>query len=144
VTPPPPPATPRQELKAEGYDIGSALGSGITFTGLALSVVLSPSKPGECVVQVATHDMQWNTQPDGTTSAHLTLVAVAVDAHGKPLGNVSRDVVAKLKDVQKLEQMPFATLSVAIPQEKNAKSVRIAVRDVASGKIGTGEVDLAH
>jgi len=144
VTPPPPATTPHQELKSEGYDIGSALGSGITFTGLALSAELSPSKPGECVVQVATRDIQWDTLSDGTTSAHLTIVAVAVDEHGKPIGNLSKDVVAKLKDVEKLDQMPFATLTIDVPSAKNPKSIRIAVRDVKTRKIGTAEVTLGQ
>lgn len=145
VTPPPPERTPNQELKSEGYDIGSALGSGITYTGLALSAAISPVKPTECVVQVATHDLQWNTLSDGTTSAHLTLVAVAFDAHNKPLGNpLKKDVNAKLKDVSKLEQLPFATLTVEIPEQKNTKTIRIAVRDVATGKLGTAELDLTH
>jgi hypothetical protein len=59
--------------------------------------------------------------PDGTTSAHLTLVAVAMDGHGKPLANTAKD---------------------GIPQAKNAKSVRIAVRDLSTGKLGTTEVGL--
>ena len=144
VTPPPPALSSHQELKSEGYDIGSALGSGITYTGLALSAAVSSSNPTECIVQVATRNIQWDTQPDGTTSAHLTLVAVAFDAHNKPLGNPSKkDIVARLKDISKLEQLPFATLTVNIPQQKNAKSIRIAVRDVATGKLGTAELDLS-
>ncbi len=143
LTPPPPALSPNQELKSEGYDIGSALGSGIAYTGLAISAAMSPSNPASCIVQVATRDIKWDTQPDGTTSAHLTLVAVAFDAHDKPLGNPSKkDVVAKLKDSGMLDQLPFATLTVDIPEQKNAKSVRIAVRDVASGKLGTAELDI--
>ena len=93
-------------------------------------------------MQVATRDIQWETQSDGTVTAHLTLVAVAMDGHGKPLANNVKDVVARLKTTENLAQTPFATLSIGVPQGKNAKSIRIAVRDVSTGKLGTTEVGL--
>lgn len=73
----------RSRFRCRSYDIGTAIGSGLTYTGLTLTAALSPSKPEECVVQIATRDIRWETLPDGTTSAHLTLVAVAMDGYGK-------------------------------------------------------------
>jgi hypothetical protein len=65
-----------------------------------------------------------------------------MDGHGKPLANNVKDVVARLKTTENLAQTPFATLSIGVPQGKNAKSIRIAVRDVSTGKLGTTEVGL--
>ena len=142
TTPPLPDGTPHRQLKTEGYDLGTAIGTGITYTGVILTAAFSPLKPDECIVQVATRDIQWETQSDGTVTAHLTLVAVAMDGHGKPLANNVKDVVARLKTTENLAQTPFATLSIGVPQGKNAKSIRIAVRDVSTGKLGTTEVGL--
>jgi len=141
VTPPPPVVSARQERKAEGYDIGTAISSGITFTGIAVSAVLSPAKPGQCTVQVATHDIQWGEKEEGI-GAHVELVAVSLDAHGKPVAHAEKDVVAKLKNAAMLDQMPFVTLFIGIPEGKNAKILRIAVHDTATGKLGTAEVAL--
>lgn len=143
VTPPLPAATPQRALKSEGYDIGSAISSGITFTGLHITALLSPVNPSECIVQVATQDIQWQPEPDGTVSAHLALVAVAMDQHGKPLADSAKDVVARLKSMDNLDHVPFTTLRIALPAARSPHSIRLAVRDAYTGKLGTAEVRLA-
>jgi VWFA-related protein len=136
-TPPPPARTPVQDLKAQGFDIGSALNSGITYTGLGIKTDLSPTDPNDCVVQVNTRDINWQLQSDGSLSAHLTLVAVAVDAKGHLIGKTAKDVVAKLAPDKNLTDVPTTTLHINLPMALKAVADRIAVRDTGSGKIGT-------
>lgn len=144
TTPPLPAATPQQTSKAEGYDIGTAIGSGITFTGLHITAALSAANPQECIVQVATSDIQWQPQPDGASSAHLTLAVVAIDSKGKPLANAAKDVTARLRSPEEIAANPFTTLRIGVPMAKNPSSIRLAVRDVATGKLGTIEVVFPH
>lgn len=139
-TPPPPTRTAKQELKAQGFDIGSALNSGIVYTGLSVTAKLSSSEPTVCVVQVATRDIDWIPQPDGGLSAHLTLVAVAIGTKGQMIGKTAKDIVAKLGPDKKLADIPITTLSIPLPLAPKAVRDRIAVRDEGSGKIGTSEL----
>jgi VWFA-related protein len=141
-TPPPPARTAAQDLKAQGFDIGSALNSGIVYTGLGVKATLSPSDPAKCVVQVNTRDIDWQPQPDGGLSAHLTLVAVAVDAKGFLIGKIAKDIVAKLGTEKDLADLPNTTLHINLPSAPKAVAERIAVRDAASGKMGTSELRL--
>ena len=142
-TPPMPLRNAAQQHKAEGFDLGNAISSGLTYTGLSLTAGLSRKDSAICIVQVQMKDIQWQADADGNTRAHLTVVAVAFDGKSRPIGKAVKDVVAKLGPDRQLADIPFLTVQIPLPTVPGALVDRIAVRDETSGKIGTAEVQPA-
>ena len=138
--PPLPQRSTRQQAKVEGFDLGNAISSKMAFTGIGMLAAPSAENPSEYIVQVNTSDLTWEPQPDGQSAAHLVLVAVALDAKGKPLAKNAKEVNARVGAEVSFGAMPFATLRIEAPEAKNAVRVRLALLDRASGKLGTADV----
>ncbi len=82
---PPVARSEQQARKAEGFDLGAAITSDMTFTGLGIFAVSSQANVGSYIIQVNTRDIAWQAQTNGSTTAKLTLVAIALDGKRKPV-----------------------------------------------------------
>jgi VWFA-related protein len=141
ATPPLPVRSPTQALKATGFDMGTAVMSNITYTGLGVLAAPGPAV-GDYVVQIATNDLTWQSLPDGSSSAHVILAAVALDAKGKPVAKAGKDATAKLSSEIPLSSIPFTVLKISLNLPPGALRIRIVVHDETSGKIGTADVQV--
>jgi VWFA-related protein len=138
-TPPPPARTARQTLKAAGYDIGTAITSGLSFTGLSVLAGRTLGVPNHYILQVNTGDISWLTEDNGGVTSRLIVVAVSLDAKGKPLNKVAKEINAKLGPEKSLNSIPFTTMDIDLAAVPNARKVRIIVRDMRSGHMGSAE-----
>lgn len=140
--PAPPPRSEKQDQRAKGFDLGTAVVSKMTFTGLTVFAAPSTSTAGEYTIQVNTNDIGWSISPDGGQSAKLILVAVALDAKDKPVGKVINEADAKLGPEKPLSSVPFVPLTIALPPAPGAVRIRFIVRDGASGQLGSADIAL--
>ncbi len=137
----PPPRTAKQERRATGFDLGTAVTSDMTYTGL--TVVAVPWGPaGNYTLQVSASDIGWSVSAAGGESAKLILLAVALDAKNKPVGKIMNEVDARLGPETPLSSLPFVPLTILLPLPPGAVRVRFLVRDSSSGQLGSADLSL--
>jgi len=139
VPPQPPTRTAAQAKKLTGFEIGTALSSKITYTGLGV-LVSRNAAPDSFKVQVNTPDLSWTVGENGALSAHAILAAVAFDNKGKPLAKNVQEVSAHAPAGQSLGSIPFTTLKIDLQQPHGTESIRFVIFDQQSGKMGSSSL----
>jgi VWFA-related protein len=131
----------RQDMRATGFDMGTAVSSKMTYTGLG--VLAGPAQEtGSFIVQVSTNDITWASQPDGSSSANLVLAAVALDSRNRPIAKAANEVTARVGGEINLNSIPFTTLKIRLSPPPTTVRIRIVVRDSSSGQVGTADIAL--
>jgi hypothetical protein len=92
-------------------------------------------------VRIAGSDLTWEMMPNGDRRSVVMAVVASYSAKGQPIGVT----VKELEIVQEFDRLKFlrdkpVVLSVKAEVSKSAAKVRILVRDVATGHIGTQDM----
>jgi VWFA-related protein len=125
------------------FDLGSAVNSNISYTGLAATVAQSHDGKGNFVISVDSHDLTWRAIAGGNFQSEVT-VAVASFGGRKMLAHTVRELTAYSGLSQPKDASPSTTgftIPASIPAA--ATRVRFVVRDAASGKMGSVDFDPA-
>jgi VWFA-related protein len=134
----PKPTTPVEQLRAAMLS---------PFHSAAIRLRLTPiyaevSKVGPVVrnlIHVDTRDLHFDSKIDGTSSARIGVVIVAVGADERPLAIVERTMDLHIR-AGKMDQYlrDGAILSLDVPAQKPGPyQIRVAVRDDATEKVGS-------
>ena len=142
ISSPPPAHTVRENLRAAGFDIGTAITSRISFTGLGMLAGRYGSD--QYLLQVNTGDIDWEAETDGTATAHLLAVAVALDAKGKPLDKAVQEINARVPPDKSPDSIPFTTIHITLAVPKAAETIRIVVRDMRTGRMGSAGFNVSE
>lgn len=137
---PPASQSQKQQLKAQGFDIGTAVVSNMSFTGIGILAASSQSNPAEYIIRINTNDLQWESQSEGGPAAHLLLVAVGLDKKNKPVSKNAKEITARLDPGIPVTSIPFAVVKIDLPRAAGASKVRIIVRDSSTGKLGSADM----
>jgi len=123
------------------FDLHEALVSGMTYNGVGLRLQrcqLNPKDVATCEVAVDNNSLTEEPGPDDSERASIVAVFSALDKNSVLIAN------SVYKFALKLPNQPAATSYTSLPLHlvvpPNAKTVRMAVRDV-SGRIGTADLD---
>ena len=134
--PPVNPGDAKAQTREFNYDLLSAGGSRLVYTGLHVEAV--PAGGGYKVL-VHAENLQWNAQNDETRTAGLTIVGVAFNKKDKVLVQQAKEFKERIKGTDQINgrQVEF-NFPLAVPQ--GAKRVRFVVRDAATGNIGSVDI----
>jgi hypothetical protein len=93
------------------------------------------------VIRIAPDDLTWKMLPDGDRRCVVTIVAASYSVNGRPIGVTVREleIVQEFARLAVLKDKPVA-LSFDVTEPKGTAKVRLLVRDVATGHIGTQDV----
>jgi len=142
---PAPPATAEDQknLRATlALDLGSAMNSNMTYTGLPITVSRVAGRADEFVVHVESHALTWRDLPGGNSQAEITLAAASFGKQNKMLAHIVEERTGQWRAEKPGVQLPATadfTFTAAVPA--GAVRVRIVARDAASGKMGTVDFD---
>lgn len=142
---PAPPATAQEakDLRARiEFDLGSAINSNIAYTGLPVTASRTPGQTDVFVLRVDTRALAWRELPAAGSQAEVTLVAACFNKQNKMLAHTVMEQQAHISSAQSGTELPDSTefmLPISIPA--GTVRVRFAVRDAASGKMGTADFD---
>ncbi len=142
---PAPPATAEQakDLRARlAFDLGSAVNSNIVYTGLPATVSRASGAANSFTVRVDASSLDWRQMPGGSEQAEVTLLAASFNKQNKILAHTIEERTARFDSTQRFGAQPAwvsFTIAAAIPA--TAVRVRFVVRDAATGKMGTVDLD---
>jgi hypothetical protein len=93
------------------------------------------------VIRIAPDDLTWKMLPDGDRRCVVTIVAASYSTKGRPIGVTVRqlEIVQEFAQLALLKDKPVS-LSFNVTEPKGTAKVRLMVRDVATGHIGTQDV----
>ena len=140
-----PPATAEEakNLRAMlALDLGSAMNSSMTYTGLAVTVSRIAGQADAFAVHVESRALTWRDLPAGGSQAEITLALASFGKQNKMLAHTVEERTAQWHAEQPGAALPATadfTITAAIPA--GAVRVRIVARDAASGKMGTVDFD---
>ena len=95
------------------------------------------------VIRIAPDDLTWKMLPDGDRRCVVTIVTASYSVNGRPIGVTAREleIVQEFARLALLKDKPV-TLSFDVTEPKGTAKVRLLVRDVTTGHIGTQDVSV--
>ncbi len=133
-------SSPKATLATDtiGYDLNNAATASIPFHGVSFTADRGPA--GAFVLHVQARDLTWVNadDKDAKQEAQVEVLAVALSAKGKVLEHqllAERAVAAQAVDTRAPAQSARFTVSLTPPA--GAQTLRLVVRDTASGRMGT-------
>jgi VWFA-related protein len=130
------PSNPKTESRELEFDLLSAGGSHLVYTGLHVTA----AKEGNGYrVFVDAGDLRWTPQENGTQLAEVSIVGAAFNSKDKVLRQDAEEFKERIRDTDQPngKQVNFR---FAMPVSSGASRIRFVVRDAVTGKIGS--VDL--
>jgi VWFA-related protein len=127
------PGNPKTESRELKFDLLSAGGSHLVYTGVH---VTAKKEANGYRVFVDAGDLQWTLQADGTQLAEVSIVGVAFNAKDRVLKQDAEEFKERIQnnDQPNGKQVSFR---FAMPVPAGASRVRFVVRDAVTGKIGS-------
>jgi VWFA-related protein len=125
------------------YDLSTAAESTIPLNGLHIKVepdLSAGAPPNTYLVHAGVGDLEWKPRADGTSVASVYIMAVSLNAKGKPLGHTVHPMVANARAGAELRDPKQADFVFTAPPSPKTAVVRFVVRDSATGHMGS--VDL--
>ena len=123
------------------FDLHEALVSGMAYNGVGLRLQhcqLNPQGVAACDVAVDNNSLAEESGHDESRRASIVAVLSALDKNSVMIANRVYKFALKLPDQPAAASYTNLPLQLAIPP--NAKTVRVAVRDI-TGRIGTTDLD---
>lgn len=141
-------ATPALEAtnEAVSYDLSTAAESSVPLNALHVTVEpdYSVAAPEEAyIIHVGSAQLTWQPNADGTSTAHVAVLAAFLTKQDKLVAHVLHGMTASarsginLQDSTKVANFNFEL----VPKAKAAK-LRFVVRDAATGRMGTFDMPL--
>jgi hypothetical protein len=138
---PPPPTNPtalKLDLKKMAADLGAAANSNLSYTGLAVSVHPLGETPGSLNVSVAAKGLTFHPLPDGSSQAEVTIMVASYNRQDKMIAHQIQEMTAHIKEGASTQQDAVFRVPAQVPP--GATRVRVIVRDVVSGTLGTADI----
>jgi VWFA-related protein len=130
------PSNPKTQSREFKFDLLTAGGSHLVYTGLRVTA----AKEGDGYrVLVEAGDLQWTPQDNGSRLAEVSIMGAAFNSKDKVLRQDAEEFKERIQDSDQPngKQVNFR---FAMPAPSGASRVRFVVRDAVTGKIGS--VDL--
>jgi VWFA-related protein len=132
------PAAPKTQTREFKFDLMAAASSRMVYTGLHLFV---STIPGGFNLQVAANDLQWKSQEDGTRTSEFSIVGVAFNAKDKAMAQMAKEIKEQVGATDNINGARVgAKVSLSVPA--SATRIRFAVRDAATGNVGSFDIPL--
>ena len=129
------PSNPKTQSREFKFDLLSAGGSRMVYTGLHVSLV----KAGDVYhVVVEAGDLQWKPDEDGQL-AEVSIVGVVFNAKDKVLGQEAQEFKERI-GVTVVPQGKQVNFKMPLAVAAGAVRVRFVVRDAGTGRMGSVEV----
>lgn len=142
----PNPARPESSTDTAAYDLSVAAESSIPLMGLRITVMPKDSPEGPrstFIVRVSASDLTWKPSSDGALTASVYVLAASMNARNKIIGHNTQAMKATAKPGTDLHSAShFADFVVAAPSNVKSASLRFVVRDSASGKMGSADLQV--
>ncbi len=122
------------------YDLSAAAESPLPLNAVHV-VAARDAAAGSFTLHVTAPDLTWTLHPDGTSTAHVAVLAVALSAKGATLSHVLRAMTATARagtDLQDALRKADFTLPFAVSGK--TETIRFIVRDATTGRIGSAEL----
>jgi len=132
------PSTPKTQTHEFKFDLMSAASSRMVYTGLHVFVTTLGDGYN---LQVAASDLQWKTQDDESRTSEFSIVGVAFNAKDKAVAQVAREITERTGQSDNINGARVgAKIQLNVPT--GAARIRFAVRDAATGSIGSFDITL--
>ena len=138
----------QQEKSADttAYDLSTAAESPIPLNGLHVTVEQNHSVASAeetYIVHVGAADLTWKAEDDGSSSAHVEVMAASLSPKGKLLGHTLHGMVAKARaDVNLRDSSRNADFDFTVKPVAKATTLRFVVRDAGTGRMGSVDLPL--
>jgi VWFA-related protein len=131
------PSNPKTESREFKFDLLSAGGSHLVYTGLH---VTAAKEADGYRVFVDAGGLQWMPQADGTQLAEVSIVGVAFNSKDKVLWQDPEEFKERIHNIDQPngKQVNFR---FAMPVPSGASRIRFVVRDARTGNIGSVELN---
>jgi hypothetical protein len=118
------------------FDLTAAARTTLVYTGLHIEPV---SAKNGYVLRVKANDLTWESQPDGSRLAEVTVVAVGYNNRDKEVGQHAAELKEQIEasDVIGPQSVVGFTFPFAIPI--GTSRVRIVMRDAGTGTMGSAD-----
>jgi VWFA-related protein len=121
------------------FDLVTAAQNRLTYT--ALHIDASRDSKG-VAVRVRAHDLKWDAPPTEIRHAEMTAFLVYYDSKGRNLGQHANEVKIALHAEDKVDLSSTVGIDMPFALPPATSRVRIVVRDAATGKLGTADLNL--
>jgi len=122
------------------YDLSAAAESPLPLN--AVHVVVQPDdSANHFVLHVRAPDLTWTTNADGTSTAHVAVLAVALSSKRVMLSHMLRAMTATARAGTDLhDSARMANFAIALPVSAKTQTMRFIVRDAATGHMGSADL----
>lgn len=153
----PPPALDAAKGMAEWKHLDSKMQAAVkndpALTALVFTVIRGGSVPvppehghaqpdaEKFLLKINPEDLTWRMLPNGDRRCVLSAVVAGYSSKGKPISVIEKDVeiIQAFEKLPKLQGKPMV-FAVNAPVIKGAAKIRVVLRDVATGKMGTQDL----
>jgi VWFA-related protein len=143
----PAPAEKQGSAEAISYDLSTAADSQIPLNGLAVTVErdsVADTKGDAYSLHVRSRDLSWSVGGDGSSAAHVAVLAAVFSGKNKMTGHTVQTMTATAKPgVNVREDGKIANFDVVVKESGKASRVRFVVRDSVTGSMGSVDIPLA-
>jgi VWFA-related protein len=123
----------QQDLKQIAFDLGSAAGSKLPYTGLNVKAHRLPDAVNTFAVDIEAKDLTIRQQGDGSLRTEITLMVASFSRQNKMIAHQIEETAE-----QATNDVVEFRVTTKIPAEANR--IRIVARDTVSGKMGTADL----
>lgn len=130
-------SSPKATLASDtiGYDLNNAATASIPFNAVGFTADRSPD--GSFVLHVQSRDLTW-VDAGEQQQAQVQVLAVALSGKGKILGHaLLSETASAAQTVDTRAPAQKARFTVSLSPQSGAETLRLVVRDTASGRMGT-------
>jgi hypothetical protein len=140
----------RQETSATSaaYDLSAAAEGSVPLNGLQVTAERETSPnapPGTYVVRAGVTNLTWKPNPDGSATASVYIMGVALDAKNKMLAHTLLGMKANAKPGADLrDPARTADFLFTAPAAPKSATLRFIVRDSTTGRMGSFDIPPAR
>jgi VWFA-related protein len=142
----PAPAERQGSAEAISYDLSTAADSQIPLNGLAVTVErdsVADAKGDAYVLHVRSRDLSWSAGADGSSAAHVAVLAAVFNGKNKMTDHTVQSMTATAKPgVNTHEDSKIANFDIVVKESGKAARVRFVVRDSVTGSMGSVDIPL--
>jgi len=136
-SPAPPEHVGSSHANRQVFDLGLAFNSAIPYDGVHFQVARSATDADTFSVTMRSNDLSWVSSKSGQVITKITVVAAAFDAKGNMLARAVK--LSTLQDTAAAGDSaadPTVKVNTSIATHAPATTMRLVIRDEASGRIG--------
>jgi len=125
------------------FELTKAATTELPYTGLIIAATeFHPVQPnaGAFTLHIEPHGLKWDNLPNGDASVEFAIAVCETDDHGNIVSYTVKELATTAQSAH-VNQIENAPLLYSVPVEVSARAarLRIIVRDVTNGRIGTAD-----